>query len=207
MPRRTKEDAEKTRQALMKTALQLFFEKGITATTLNDIAKSAGVTKGAFYWHFKNKLELIQAIEQDHTDQYRQMDQLLVSEEGDPIQNLLKAAELYFDQVETIPELRQFLYVGYFMCEYTEEHESIKAWDKSMYQHYIVLICELLDRVPEDQWLPGTQANSEQLANVLVDSINGFLLRCLLLEESDLAARATAMMRIILTGGGIKNLS
>ena len=65
MPRRTKEDAEKTRQALMKTALQLFFKKGVTATTLNDIAKAAGVTKGAFYWHFKNKLELIQAIEQD----------------------------------------------------------------------------------------------------------------------------------------------
>jgi TetR/AcrR family acrAB operon transcriptional repressor len=47
--RRTKEDAEQTRQDLLDAALTIFSKKGYTATRLEDIAKVAGVTRGAIY--------------------------------------------------------------------------------------------------------------------------------------------------------------
>lgn len=53
--RRTKQDAEKTRQALAKAALKTFAQKGYSATRLDDIAVLAGVTRGAVYHHFKDK--------------------------------------------------------------------------------------------------------------------------------------------------------
>jgi AcrR family transcriptional regulator len=57
--RRTKEDALETRQALLNAALRVFSEKGLEATRLEDIAERAEVTRGALYWHFKNKEDLL----------------------------------------------------------------------------------------------------------------------------------------------------
>ena len=62
MAKKTKEDAEKTRQRLLDAAEQLFGEKGVSRTSLSDVAEAAGMTRGAVYWHFKNKGELFHAL-------------------------------------------------------------------------------------------------------------------------------------------------
>lgn len=62
MARKTKEDAEKTRQALLNAACAVFSEQGVANTTLNNIASAAGMTRGAVYWHFPNKDAVIQAL-------------------------------------------------------------------------------------------------------------------------------------------------
>ncbi|MEE3190810.1 MAG: TetR family transcriptional regulator, partial [Pseudomonadota bacterium] len=62
MPRRTKEEALQTRETLIEAAEVVFHRKGVSASSLNDIAKEAGVTRGAVYWHFKNKHDIFQAI-------------------------------------------------------------------------------------------------------------------------------------------------
>lgn len=62
MARKTKEDAEQTYAALLEAAAQVFFAKGVARTTLNDIAEAAGMTRGAIYWHFKDKADLLQAL-------------------------------------------------------------------------------------------------------------------------------------------------
>lgn len=60
--RRTKAEAEQTRQQLLDAALRVFGQQGYDATTLDDIAHAAAVTRGAIYWHFKGKAELYQAL-------------------------------------------------------------------------------------------------------------------------------------------------
>lgn len=65
MPRRTKEEAEQTRQLLLQTALTLFAKRGITQTSLKDIAAASGLTHGALYWHFKNRTDLVAALYQE----------------------------------------------------------------------------------------------------------------------------------------------
>jgi TetR/AcrR family transcriptional regulator, fatty acid metabolism regulator protein len=59
MARKNREEAKKTRNTLNKISLELFIKKGYHNTTIDDICKKAGVTKGAFYNHFKNKGEVI----------------------------------------------------------------------------------------------------------------------------------------------------
>lgn len=63
--RRTKEDAELTRQALLDAALQVMSRRGYAATRLDDIAAAARVTRGAIYHHFGSKLELVTALIED----------------------------------------------------------------------------------------------------------------------------------------------
>lgn len=62
MARRTKEEALATRNLLLDAAERVFHRNGVSHTTLADIAKEAGLTRGAIYWHFKNKVDLFQAM-------------------------------------------------------------------------------------------------------------------------------------------------
>ena len=56
--RKTKAEAQKTREQLLQSALDTFLENGVSRTSLAAIARNAGVTRGALYWHFKNKEDL-----------------------------------------------------------------------------------------------------------------------------------------------------
>ncbi|MCF7816831.1 MAG: TetR family transcriptional regulator [Kiritimatiellales bacterium] len=62
MARKTKKDALATRESVLLAALDLFGEKGYSRTTLSDIAKRIGMTRGAVYWHFDNKPALLVAL-------------------------------------------------------------------------------------------------------------------------------------------------
>lgn len=62
MARRTKDDAEATRTALLDAAERVFYEKGVARASLNEVALAAGATRGAIYWHFKDKLDLFNAM-------------------------------------------------------------------------------------------------------------------------------------------------
>lgn len=55
--RRTKKDAEQTREEIFRAGIKVFARKGYAAATLTDVAKEAGVTRGAIYWHFKSKAD------------------------------------------------------------------------------------------------------------------------------------------------------
>lgn len=62
MARKTKEEAEETRESVLLAALDLFSEKGYSRTTCSDIARRIGMTRGAVYWHFENKAVLLAAL-------------------------------------------------------------------------------------------------------------------------------------------------
>lgn len=62
MARKTKEDAEATRSRLLDAAENVFWAKGVAGASLADVAQAAGMTRGAIYWHFKDKADLFQAM-------------------------------------------------------------------------------------------------------------------------------------------------
>jgi len=68
--RRTKEDAEQTRKAILASAMDIFYEKGYSKTTFDEIAKRINLTKGAVYWYFRNKPDIVAALINDFAAQY-----------------------------------------------------------------------------------------------------------------------------------------
>jgi len=56
--KKTKEDSEKTRQDIIDAGITIFSENWYGSVKMSDIAKKAGITRGAIYWHFKNKMSL-----------------------------------------------------------------------------------------------------------------------------------------------------
>ena len=62
MVRRTKQDAQATRSLILDTAELVFEQRGVSGASLHEIAKAAGLTRGAIYWHFKDKAALFDAM-------------------------------------------------------------------------------------------------------------------------------------------------
>ncbi|QAU33559.1 TetR family transcriptional regulator [Janthinobacterium sp. 17J80-10] len=62
MARATKEEAQETRKRILDAAEDVFYEQGVARTSLADLAGVAGVTRGAIYWHFKNKIDVFDAM-------------------------------------------------------------------------------------------------------------------------------------------------
>lgn len=90
--RKTKEDSGLTRQAILDAAERVFCERGFAATTLDAISRAAGVTRGAFYWHFKDKAEVLAAL---HARSFLPQEQILAAAaetDGDPLECLLEAS-------------------------------------------------------------------------------------------------------------------
>lgn len=62
MARRTKAEAAQTRELILEAALKIFSEKGYSKATFVDVAREIGLSKGAVYWHFKTKPDLLAAL-------------------------------------------------------------------------------------------------------------------------------------------------
>ena len=122
MVRRTKEEAQETRSKILEAAEQAFYERGVARTTLADIAALAGVTRGAIYWHFSNKAELVQAM---LDSLHEPLDELAKASENqdelDPLGCMRKLLIHLFRQVATDPKTRRINEILFHKCEFTDE--------------------------------------------------------------------------------------
>jgi TetR/AcrR family acrAB operon transcriptional repressor len=121
MVRRTKEEALATRNALLDAAEEVFLAQGVAGTSLNDIAQAAGTTRGAIYWHFKDKADLFNAMMDRITLPLQgTLDQVALAPGGDPLPGLLQALQDAFHQTVHDPRTRRVFEVATHMVEYVE---------------------------------------------------------------------------------------
>ncbi|MEY4139313.1 MAG: hypothetical protein RLZZ371_1495 [Pseudomonadota bacterium] len=127
MVRRTKEEAEETRHQLLEAAQRVFAEKGVSRTSLQDIAQAAGVTRGAIYWHFKNKAELFNAMMDSAV---LPMEQAMCQMGHDPGQDTLIELECAVLQtmhsIESDARTRAIFEVATLKVEYVDELLAVK---------------------------------------------------------------------------------
>jgi TetR/AcrR family acrAB operon transcriptional repressor len=107
MMRRTKEEAAATRKQVLEAALQVFSQKGYAATTLDDIAHEAGVTRGAIYWHFSNKADLYNTLV------------------GEVSSRVIPFIEVVIGESGTVLEMLRRMFVG--VLAYLEEDDEFRA--------------------------------------------------------------------------------
>ncbi len=122
MARRTKEDAQATRAALMDAAEHLFQACGVARTSLGDIAAQAGATRGAIYWHFKDKADLFNAMMERVTLPLAQSLQSAdFASAADPAQTLRAAILEAFARIEGDAQITRVLQIATHRVEFTEE--------------------------------------------------------------------------------------
>jgi TetR/AcrR family acrAB operon transcriptional repressor len=124
MVRKTKEDAEITRLHLIEAARRVFLECGVSRTTLEKIASAAGVTRGAVYWHFRNKTELFFAMREQAILPF--VDRVIFHEtDEDPLAGIEAALREIIQILVDQPATRETFEIISFKCEYVDEFDDM----------------------------------------------------------------------------------
>ncbi|MFC1920959.1 TetR family transcriptional regulator [Chloroflexota bacterium] len=119
--RRTKEDAAITRDKLLDVALSVFSKNGYSATRLGDIAKEAGVTRGAIYWHFGSKSELYSSLVQEYSNRGSSIAQQAIEEGGSVKEIIRRIFVRLLSSIEDDRKLRAMMEISLFKTELTPE--------------------------------------------------------------------------------------
>lgn len=127
MVRRTKNEALETRDRILDAAERVFGRSGVSRTSLEDVARAAGVTRGAIYWHFEDKSDLFAAMVNRVTLPMEGM--VARSSEDtavDPLASLKAAAVFALTRTATDPQCQRVFDVVTHKCEYLDEMAGVK---------------------------------------------------------------------------------
>jgi len=141
MVRRTKEDAQETRNRILDAAVEVFNRNGVAETSLNDIAREAGVTRGAIYWHFANKVAMFDAMIE------RLVCPLLFNDAdrdarlaADPLGFIRAAADEFIGKMLTDISFRRVFEIFWHKCEYIGEMATLRDSHLEEGENHIDLI-------------------------------------------------------------------
>ena len=197
--RRTKTEALKTKEYLMLAALDTFYKKGIARTSLNEIAQAAGVTRGALYWHFKNKEDLFDALFQricDDIESCMKEDSNNNNEQAWPSFRLTLIR--FFERLQHNDLHYKFHSILFLKCEHTEQNEAVIAIAKkhqSLWREKIVAV--LTDAV--QQKALADNLDTDMAVIFIKSSLDGLIWRWLSSGQGfDLAQTAPRMIEIII---------
>lgn len=141
---KAEENKRKKRTALLSHAFSLFMSKGISNTTISDIAANAGVGKGTFYFYFKDKDDLIEKLIAQKAEQlfFHALNKLEDQPEGLSVEDkLILIADDLLEQLKDDTDLLRFinknLNYGVYKRALTRE-EFKKELDVSAMYHQLI---------------------------------------------------------------------
>ncbi|MES2509314.1 MAG: TetR family transcriptional regulator [Pseudomonadota bacterium] len=206
MVRRTKEDALATRESLLDAAEVLFQAQGVSRTSLNDIARQAGTSRGAIYWHFKDKADLFNAMMERVTlPLERSFETADRNRPGqDPLDRIRDVLNSGFALISTDDRTRRVFEVVTHKVEYIDELQAVRARHLTCRDEFLGRIEDGLKQAIASQNL--TPAISlRNAANGLHALLDGLLQNWLLDPAGfDLASTGEQVMDVYLRGLGLK---
>ncbi|MGF6724136.1 TetR/AcrR family acrAB operon transcriptional repressor [Paraburkholderia sp. GAS41] len=184
MVRRTKEEALETRAGILDAAERVFFEKGVSRTSLADIAQAAGVTRGAIYWHFANKGDLFNEM---FDRVLLPLDELKAAsvnpEEADPLGRLIDICTVCLRDTAADARRRRVFNILFLKCEFVEEMGPVMArYQTNMREGLGKIELGLRNAISKGQ-MPA-DLNTRLAATMLHAFVGGSLRDMLLLPES-----------------------
>lgn len=205
MARRTKEDALATRHALLDAAELLFQAQGVSRTSLDDIAKQAGTSRGAIYWHFKDKGDLFNAMMDRVTLPLEQPFEDMGRDSGvDPLNQLCQGMRGALVRIASDPQTRRVLEVATQKVEYVDELHAVRARHLSVRRDFLAKVAHGLGMTAARRSMvlavPATTC-AEGLHAIIDGLIQNWLLDS---DAFDLVAVGQDVMDIYLSGLGLK---
>lgn len=209
MARRTKEEALETRHKLLDAAEHLFQAQGVSHTSLQDIARRAGATRGAVYWHFKDKADLFNAMMERVTlpmEASFNHDPISVDAGNgpgvDPLQRIRRATVDALQRIVTDAQTRRVFEVATQKVEYIEELQAVRLRHLAVRHEFLSRIEQCMDAACHQTSLKLAMptAMAAQGLHALIDGlIQNWLLET---QAFDLLKVGPCVMNVYLCGLG-----
>lgn len=126
MARRTKDEAVETRNQILDAAERVFSERGVSRTSLTDIADAASVTRGAIYWHFKDKADLFcEMVGRVTMPMEHAPCQIDPASMDDPLASVRAMLVGILERTSGDAQGRRVFHIVFHKCEYVDEMKSV----------------------------------------------------------------------------------
>jgi len=191
-------DGPSTRERILETANELILSQGYAATSLDQILERTGVTKGAFFYHFKSKEELARALfERYLAAEHQVMEMTLRRAEkltSDPLQQVLVTLGLFeelFDALETPHPgclIASYLYQNDLMTPETttKSRDAFLLWRHA-------LAAKL--RAAARQHPPRIEPDYDAIADMLNAVVEGGMVMSKLFDDPKIMVRQLRQLR------------
>jgi len=201
MARRTKTEAEVTRQKLLDAAAEVFREHGVAHSTLAEVAAAAGVTRGAVYWHFRDKAHLFDALcEREQLPMEAMLACAGEVRQKDPLRALRTLAVDGLMRLATNARTQAVFDVIFHKCEFAAEFASVAGRRHATDRGCLAHVERLLKQAVDMGQLPAntdTELAARCLNAYMVGVMHEWVQRP---EAYDLARAAPAMIDCVLAG-------
>lgn len=195
MARCTKEEALETRNRILDAAENVFHLQGVARTSLADIAQAANVTRGAIYWHFKNKSDLFDAMcERVRLPMEAMVEAGAEESEADPLGRLRNTCVFVLHEAVRNPHSRKVFDILFHKCEFVGEADPIAIRQRECHLQGMANIERILRNAIAKQQLPH-DLDTRLACITLHAAVDGLLNNWLFAPGSfDLATHAEKLM-------------
>ena len=188
-----KEQATRTRQAVLAAAGEVFAERGYAGTNLSDVYGSVGVTKGGLYGHFSSKEELADAVVALEEERAAQISGEVLARTGTPLDTLIELSYRWAHEIQVNPVVRG----GVWLIVERGRHEQAGA---GPYRNWEAL-AETLLRQAQAQHILRADLDCARFAQSVIASFTGLqLVSQIVSNHQDLPRRLDDYWDITLRG-------
>ena len=142
-PRRSRDGREPSRKPLLRAAVDCFARLGYQGTTIDRIARDAGVTKGAVYYHFRDKEQLLFDAVKDHVGEFERQVLAEVTPELDAMAALRRVFDVCFFHA-TVSNHRRFIIT--LMVEALDTNPAMSIEFRNILRRMRVFLADVVRR-------------------------------------------------------------
>ena len=137
------------RRQIYEAAMTCFSQKGYHLTTMDDIAATAGLSKGSLYWYFKGKKELFLSLFQEMMAPFGQAWEAIIADQSSSATEKMEASLALFKQ-----ELQEFVpFFGVMMEAWAQTRHDADVQDvvREFYRPYLDMMTKIIEQGVAEQ--------------------------------------------------------
>jgi TetR/AcrR family transcriptional repressor of nem operon len=172
----TQSQAQDTKHKLMNAGVRLMRERGYHATTVDDICKEAGVTKGGFFHYFKSKDDIAKAAAtQFYEDKVRDYEAAPFRKLSDPLERIFGRLDFVKATVGGENRVTKGCLLGMFAQELAFTNPEIRDLCNGFFSR---IVADVADDLAEGQAVhaPSVPFDPNAVAQMYVSIIQGSLM-------------------------------
>lgn len=190
--------AENTRERLMDIAEESILQKGFNATSIEEIFAAAKITKSGFFYHFRDKNELVRAL----LERYIERDTLIIDDvfnrarelNDDPLHQFLIGLKLFAELMSDLPNGHPGCLVATFCYQERLFDNRIKEINKQAVLNWRVRFREDIDKIVAI-YPPREDVDLDALADMVTNTVEGGIILSKAMRDPAILPAQVMLMR------------
>jgi len=187
-----------TRERLLDLAEAAVLEKGFAATSIDELIAAVGITKGGFFYHFRDKGDLAKALmlrylERDRVildDIFARADDL----NDDPLHGFLVALKLFAEMLANLPGAHPGCLAASFCYQDQLFNREIRDLNRSGVLAWRARFRQRLDRIAA-KYPPRVEVDLDDLADMVASLVEGGIILSRITKDKDVLPRQVLLYR------------